>query len=131
MPFCSYTLDRSPWRRSDVNEAAQEEVCTAWYVVGGIHSSRMMILLVAIDVTAPLSPRLQALVHPPPTPFDQLMRLDSWYRPGLTEEQFKELITTCTCGMVMTRRVFNYHMCVGSQECTCADEREPEVIDLT
>lgn len=49
----------------------------------------------------------------PPTPLELLDRLDAWSRPGLTMEQFKNIVAQCTqCGLVTTRRVFHVHECL-------------------
>lgn len=48
------------------------------------------------------------------TPFDNdlLQRLAAFDRPGLTVEQFRELVAECECGLVTTRRVFEFHVCL-------------------
>jgi hypothetical protein len=62
----------------------------------------------------------------PETTFDQLLRLDSVARPGLTEFEFKKLFVKCRCGKVTTRRVFNEHICA-----IIPDEPAPVDVDLT
>jgi hypothetical protein len=43
---------------------------------------------------------------------DQLLKLDSWVGgSGLPESNFKRLFAKCDCGLVMTRRVFEAHIC--------------------
>jgi hypothetical protein len=59
----------------------------------------------------------------PETSFNQLLRLDSIKRPGLSEVEFKNLFAKCRCGIVATRRVFNDHI--------CAVVPAVQVIDLT
>jgi len=41
-------------------------------------------------------------------------RLDSWFRPGLTLQQFQEVFAQCKCGIVVTRQMFARHECVRS-----------------
>jgi len=47
----------------------------------------------------------------PETIVEQLLRLDTSGRPGLTESEFKMLFAKCVCGLIMTRRVFRDHIC--------------------
>lgn len=42
---------------------------------------------------------------------DELLRLDSSYRPGITVKQFFQLFTICKCGLIMTRNAFTRHLC--------------------
>ena len=49
-----------------------------------------------------------------------LAKLDSRVRPGITVEDLRTIIVVCGCGLVTTRRSFNYHEC-----------QHPDVIDLT
>ena len=43
---------------------------------------------------------------------NQLLKLDSWAGgPGLPESDFKRLFAKCDCGLVMTRKVFEEHIC--------------------
>ena len=56
---------------------------------------------------------------------DQLLRLDAWARPGLSELEFTKLFAKCYCRLVMTRRVFKDHTCFALAR------RSPAVIDLT
>ncbi|KAG2049881.1 hypothetical protein BDR06DRAFT_1011811 [Suillus hirtellus] len=58
--------------------------------------------------------------------FDRLLKLDSFTRPGLTEGEFRHFLTRCNgCELIMTRRMFELHNCVGRAEA------DTEVIDLT
>lgn len=70
--------------------------------------------------------------NPPPntvlTTTEMLHLLDSFTRPGLTLEQFNELIAVCECGMVVTQRMFRWHDCIKGW---AVARKEPEVIDLT
>ena len=60
--------------------------------------------------------------HDPAAVFRQLLRLDSIYKPGLTVEEVTVLFAKCRrCRLVMTRRIFENHVC----------NKEMEVIDLT
>jgi hypothetical protein len=73
-----------------------------------------------------LLPAIKA--HEPPirsaeTAVDRLLKLDSWTSPGLTEADFRGLFAKCRCGLVMTRRVFQNHVCVAPAA--------PVIIDLT
>lgn len=88
----------------------------------------MIILTIAVDVTEPVASAPPTRKRLPPTPFDLLMKLDSWDRPGLTTEEFRSLFAKCTCGLVMTRRLFNYHECAENGEHLCG---ERAIIDLT
>jgi hypothetical protein len=63
--------------------------------------------------------------HTLDTPFDLLLRLDSWNGPGISEVDFRHLFVRCRCGMYMTRRVFGSHICVKFSAPAV------EVIDLT
>ncbi|KAH7917492.1 hypothetical protein BV22DRAFT_1135361 [Leucogyrophana mollusca] len=59
-------------------------------------------------------------------PFNKLMRLDSFLRPGLTEDEFRGLLTKCRrCRLIMTRSRFDMHECQGE----VGDD--DDVIDLT
>ncbi|KAG2752864.1 hypothetical protein P692DRAFT_20724237 [Suillus brevipes Sb2] len=59
--------------------------------------------------------------------FDRLLKLDSFSRPGLTDEEFRRFLTQCCgCQLIMTRRMFERHDCLGKE-----DAGEVEVIDLT
>lgn len=62
----------------------------------------------------------------PPAPFDQLLRLDSVTRPGLSGLEFRELFVRCRCGKITTRRVFKEHICA-----IIPDAPASVVIDLT
>lgn len=74
------------------------------------------------------------VLSPPPrarpeTAFDRLMRLDSPINPGLSENEFRRMFAKCRCGKVMTRRVFEGHICAVA---AAAVHRRPAVIiDLT
>ncbi|KAG1850270.1 hypothetical protein C8R48DRAFT_676787 [Suillus tomentosus] len=49
--------------------------------------------------------------------FDRLLKLDSFTRPGLTEGEFRHFLTRCNgCELIMTRRMFKLHNCVGRAE---------------
>lgn len=74
-------------------------------------------------VTASL--QSQPPVRRPETVVEQLLRLDSSRRPGLFESEFKRLFAKCSCGLIMTRRVFKDHICIP------ALAAPPVVIDLT
>lgn len=46
------------------------------------------------------------------TVVDQLLKLDSWVGgSGLPEFSFMRLFAKCTCGLVMTHRTFEEHVC--------------------
>jgi hypothetical protein len=65
------------------------------------------------------------MFNPPPnvapTVSEQLEKLDFFYRPGLTESEFKRLFAKCRCGIIVTRRMFHMHECM----------KEVVVVDLT
>jgi hypothetical protein len=67
---------------------------------------------------------------PPPTlntqqAFHLFLKLDSVLNPGITADEFQELMAQCgECGVITTRRVFRSHECVRI-------ERDREIIDLT
>ena len=90
-------------------------------------SSTLTIYILTVDVTESAIPTFQAPPRLSPTPFDRLMELDCWSRPGLTDAQFRDLFAKCTCGLVMTRRSFNNHECL--ENAGVDDGRA--VIDLT
>jgi hypothetical protein len=54
--------------------------------------------------------------NPPPNlslgATELISRLDTWLRPGITKQQFKELFAECDCGLVMTQRMFDRHECI-------------------
>ncbi|KAG2119856.1 uncharacterized protein F5147DRAFT_647724 [Suillus discolor] len=59
--------------------------------------------------------------------FDKLLQLDSFSQPSLTEAEFRHFLTRCnSCELVMMRRMFEHHECVGNTE-----RGNREVIDLT
>jgi hypothetical protein len=59
--------------------------------------------------------------------FDRLLKLDSFTRPGITEDEFRGFLTRCNdCELIMTRRMFEHHNCIGKVE-----RGDTEVIDLT
>ena len=64
-------------------------------------------------------------VRGPETVIEQLLRLDTSRRPGLSEAEFKKLLAKCSCGLIMTRRVFVGHICAVVVQAL------PAVIDLT
>ena len=78
---------------------------------------------------------IPAYPRPPKRPegaFDQLLRLDSLTRPGLSSAQFRELFTKCACGLIMTHRVFKEHMCLQNSPIQANSSSIPAVvIDLT
>jgi hypothetical protein len=45
---------------------------------------------------------------------EQLLRLDSFVSPGLSATEFATLLTKCTCGLIMTHRAFEYHVCAAT-----------------
>src|SRR6202011_4421721 len=45
---------------------------------------------------------------------DRFLRLDSDTRPGLYGPEFNRLFAKCSCGLIMTRRVFRNHVCAMS-----------------
>ncbi|KAG1759884.1 hypothetical protein EDD22DRAFT_848896 [Suillus occidentalis] len=53
--------------------------------------------------------------------FDKLLKLDSFSRPGLTDEEFRRFLTQCCgCQLIMTRRMFECHDCLGKEDAvTC------------
>jgi hypothetical protein len=86
------------------------------------------VLNISADVTKAPVPILQPPTGIEPSPFDLLMALDSWLRPGLTEAQFGKLFAKCACGLIMTRRAFGSHECL---EKSASANCEGIVIDLT
>jgi hypothetical protein len=70
---------------------------------------------------------------------DQLARLNSKIRPGLSEDEFRRLFAKCRCGLIMTQHVFRVHNCAPVVPVVIdltADNRDstasvPIVIDLT
>ena len=52
--------------------------------------------------------------------------LDSRVRPGVTEIEFRRLFVKCECGLILTKRAFNDHVC--SREVV---DLTDDVIDLT
>ena len=85
------------------------------------HPSAFMLTVVISDMH---SISLETLKHPlrgPETALERLLRLDTATRPGLTKSEFKRLFANCACGLIMTCRVFNDHICQVPQV----------VIDLT
>ena len=62
---------------------------------------------------------------------NRLIRLDSIVRPGLSEVEFNRIFAKCHCGLVMTRRVFEGHICMSDIIDLTSDTVDHEVIDLT
>ncbi|KAG2744886.1 hypothetical protein P692DRAFT_20850060 [Suillus brevipes Sb2] len=61
--------------------------------------------------------------------FDRLLKLDSFTQPGLTEAEFRRFLTRCNnCQLIMTRRTFERHHCMGQ---AWRRDHRTEVIDLT
>lgn len=66
-----------------------------------------------------------------------LLRLDDYAQPGLYEEEFRALmgrLVKCSCGMVMSQRVFKEHRCEHGMMRPLKRRRvqiAPEIIDLT
>ncbi|KAG2057434.1 hypothetical protein BDR06DRAFT_969244 [Suillus hirtellus] len=61
------------------------------------------------------------------TTFEKLMKLDSFTQPGLMQREFCHFLTRCNCcELVMTRRMFERHECIGRE-----GKGDPEIIDLT
>jgi hypothetical protein len=58
----------------------------------------------------PPPPSLPAPVSEQPV-VEQLLKLDSWVDAGLSESDFNNLLTMCSCGFVMTYRMFGEHSC--------------------
>lgn len=75
-------------------------------------------------VTASLT-TLERPPRGPETVIEQLLRLDTSRRPGLSESEFRMLFAKCVCGLIMTRRVFRDHICAPGVPAP------PVVIDLT
>jgi hypothetical protein len=73
--------------------------------------------------------QLQRKTHD--TPLDKLLKLDSFTKPGLTAVEFRRFLTQCiSCQLIMTRRTFERHNCIG--EAGRRDHgTDSEVIDLT
>ena len=62
----------------------------------------------------------------PNDPFRKLLKLDSFIGPGLTQEEFEGLLTSCQhCQLIMTKRRADSHECIGTVV------RRKVVIDLT
>ncbi|KAH7903573.1 hypothetical protein BJ138DRAFT_1020404 [Hygrophoropsis aurantiaca] len=86
-------------------------------------SSRGKIVIVAVRVEAtlltraivasdaPVIPITAAPAAQNPSQWDLLMKLDAWQAPGLSVAEFRRLFKSCTCGLVMTERVFESHVC--------------------
>jgi hypothetical protein len=57
--------------------------------------------------------------------------------PGLPEGDFRKLFAKCRCGLVMTRRVFEHHLCTVAAvspviiDLTSDTSDDDDVIDLT
>jgi len=85
------------------------------------------IILIYPDIKLDLIRRRHRQRNEAQTSFDRLLRLDSFTRPGLTEDEFRGFLTQCNgCELIMTRRMFERHNCVGKVK-----RRDMEVIDLT
>ncbi|KAH7904495.1 hypothetical protein BJ138DRAFT_1237321 [Hygrophoropsis aurantiaca] len=79
------------------------------------------------DRGIPVIPVSAPVEAPEPSAWDLLMRLDSWQRPGLSVTEFKKLFRSCTCGLVMTERVFESHECARVVQ----PGEEGSLVDLT
>jgi hypothetical protein len=73
------------------------------------------------DVNDDYVPERRAPAHPfLKTATQLLLQLDSHVRAGITEDEFYRLFVRCSnCGLFMTKRVFDEHVC------------QNELIDLT
>ena len=67
----------------------------------------------------------------PETVIEQLLRLDTSRRPGLSDTEFKKLFAKCSCGLIMTRRVFLGHICAPTLQAIPAIDLAPDVSDVT
>ncbi|KAG1796118.1 hypothetical protein EV424DRAFT_1353269 [Suillus variegatus] len=75
--------------------------------------------------------RRQLRQHETNLVFDKLLKLGSFCRPGLTQAEFHHFLTRCNgCDLIMTRRMFKHHDCVGSGM-RRGNSEKTEVIDLT
>ena len=46
------------------------------------------------------------------TDWRRFQDLDAMVRPGLTEQEFRNLFTKCAgCGLITTHQVFSFHVC--------------------
>jgi hypothetical protein len=64
--------------------------------------------------------------------FSLFLQLDSYTKPGLSEAHFQNLFAKCLgCGLYMTRRTVQFHVCSGDGGSSSATGEELEVIDLT
>jgi hypothetical protein len=76
-------------------------------------------------------------IRRPATFSEKFIKLDSWGRAGLRESEFRKLFAKCTCGLVMTTRVFQDHDCAITVvpptiiDLTTDDDNDSAVIDLT
>ena len=82
--------------------------------------------LLPLPVTEPLVRRRELIS-------DQFAALNSKLRPGLLENDFMKLFKKCRCGLVMTRGVFNCHICVVTAPVVMDVNKGdgPIIIDLT
>jgi hypothetical protein len=85
-----------------------------------------VILITGVQSVIGSLPTYERPARGPETSIEQLLRLDTSRRPGLSEAEFMKLFAKCSCGLIMTRRVFRDHIC------TPAVQAPPAVIiDLT
>lgn len=65
--------------------------------------------------TPPLTPnsllQLALMKSSAQTAIDELLRLESSYRPGLSIQRLFQILTICRCGIIMTRHAFTRHFC--------------------
>jgi hypothetical protein len=78
------------------------------------------------------------------SPLHIFFKLDSFYKPGIPSQQFKEMFSKCNrCDLVTTRRSAAYHRCanpepvpqpnifMGLVDLTLDSDDDDEIIDLT
>ena len=101
------------------------QVCAAYY-----KKSRFPLLILTFtDVD---SSSILMFYLPDVSDFSLFLKLDSYTEPGLSEVQFQNLFAKCLgCGLYMTRRTVDFHVCGGDGGSSSATGKVLEVIDLT
>ena len=118
--FPLQTPHTRPRQRSIIHQlVGQATVSKRWPFC----STLPWILLVHPVVPLPFIWRHERPTRRPETGLDQLLKLDSWINPGISEADFGKLFARCCCGIITTTRVFKDHI--------CATPIVPDIIDLT
>ena len=70
---------------------------------------------VSSDIDHSVIPRWRSNWDGSKDPFIKLLKLDSFVKPGLSQQEFEGLLTRCQhCELIMTKRRIDSHVCTGT-----------------